>query len=108
MENEKTNKYEMVVIVDAALNNDEKESIKSSVADAIAKAGGKVISSDVWLEKQKFTFEIKKCNEGTYYLIKFEGEGSVPEKVKSVLKLNEKILRFATMTQDEHQTANAA
>jgi small subunit ribosomal protein S6 len=96
-ENEKVKKYEMVVIVDAKLNADEKEDVRKQVSDAITGAGGKVINSQVWFENQKLTFEIKKCTEGTYYLINFDGEGSVSEKIKPILKLNEKILRISIL-----------
>ena len=93
--NEQTRKYELVVIVDAKLTNEVKETVRKDVTDLVNKHGGKVINSQVWLEKHKLTFEIKKCSEGTYYIINFEGGSEVVEKVKPTLKLNEKILRFA-------------
>ena len=92
--NELTRKYELVVIVDAKSTNEAKEAIRKEVSDAITKRGGKVINSQVWLEKHKLTFQIKKCSEGTYYIINFEGASDIVEKVKPSLKLNEQILRF--------------
>jgi len=92
--NELVRKYELVVIVDAKLTNEEKEAVRKEVADAVTKHGGKVINSQVWLEKHKLTFQIKKCSEGTYYVINFEGEGEIVDKMKPTLKLNERILRF--------------
>ena len=92
--NELVRRYELVVIVDARLANEEKESILNSAKDVIAKAGGKVINSQVWLEKHKFSFLIKKCSDGTYYLINFESNASVIAEIRTALKLNEKILRF--------------
>lgn len=88
-------KYELVVIVDAKLTQEERETIYKEATDAVIKGGAKVINNHVWLEKHKFTFRIKKCHEGTYYLIAFEGEGSVVERIKSVLRVNERVLRFA-------------
>ena len=87
-------KYELVVIVDAKLTNEAKETIRNEVTEEIVKRGGKVINSQVWLEKHKLTFQIKKCSEGTYYIINFEGASDIIEKVKTGLKLNEQILRF--------------
>ncbi len=92
--NELVRKYELVVIVDARLANEEKESILNGVKDTIAKAGGNVTNTEVWMEKHKFSFFIKKCAEGTYYLINFEVEASVIEEIRTSLKLNDKILRF--------------
>ena len=106
--NELTRKYELVVIVDAKSTNEAKETIRKEVTDLINKRGGKVINSQVWLEKQKLTFEIKKCTDGTYYLINFDGEGSVSEKIKPALKLNEKILRFSILQVVSRPTADVA
>ncbi len=60
--NESVTKYELVVIVDAKLTNETKEVVRKEVADTINKHGGKVINSQVWLEKHKLTFLIKKCS----------------------------------------------
>jgi len=92
--NELVTKYELVVIVDGKLTNDAKESIRKEAADAVNKHGGKVINSQVWLEKQKLTFQIKKCSEGTYYLFNIEGGRDLIEQTQTTLKLNERILRF--------------
>jgi small subunit ribosomal protein S6 len=105
--NELTRKYELVVIVDAKLTNEVKETVRKEVADLIEKRGGKVINSQVWLEKHKFTFLIKKCSEGTYYIINFEGEGEIISKLKPKLKLNEKILRFDFIKVESKQKAEA-
>ena len=94
MENELIRKYELMAIVDARLNDEEKETIFKEIADAITKGGGKIINAQVWLEKQKLAFDIKKCKEGTYYLTNYEADGTVNKKVKSILKLNERVLRF--------------
>ena len=58
--NENISKYELVFIVDAQLTDEEKESVCKGVTEIISKAGGKVINRQVWLERQKFTFLIKK------------------------------------------------
>ena len=65
-------KYELVVIINAQLNQEEKDKVFKQATDGVLKGGGKVINSQVWLERHKFTFRMKKCSEGTYYLINFE------------------------------------
>jgi len=87
------NKYELVVIVDATISQEEKEKIIKDACDAVAKSEGKVINSQVWLDKQKFSFRIKKKAEGTYYIINFESPTSAIVKVERILRLNEKVLR---------------
>lgn len=100
MKTETLRKYELMIIVDAKLANEEKETVRREATEIVTKAGGKIINSQIWLEKQKFSFAIKKCAEGTYYLINFEGEGVVIGPVRSDLRLNERILRFAVTKVD--------
>ncbi len=94
MENtELLSKYELMVIIDSKLTDGEKESIRKEATEIVKKGGGRVINSQVWLEKRKFTFEIKKKTEGLYYSINFESPSSAIEKMQADLKLKERILR---------------
>jgi len=88
------NKYELVVIINAQMPQEQKDTIFKQTGDAVAKGGGKIVNSQVWFDRQKLTYSIRKCFEGTYYLIKFEALGLAIDKIKQVLKLNEEILRF--------------
>jgi len=100
MKTETLRKYELMIIVDAKLANEGREAVRREATEIVTKSGGKVINSQAWLEKQKFSFSIKKCAEGTYYLINFEGEGAAIGPIRSNLKLNERILRFAVTKVD--------
>lgn len=87
------NKYELVYIVDAHLAPEAKEEVNKQVVDTIAKAEGKVINSNVWFERQKISFPIKKVQDGTYYMVNWEGRGNASTKVRQSLRLNERVLR---------------
>ncbi len=95
--NELLRKYELMIIVDARLTNEERESVWKEVMEIVNKGGGKVVNSRVWLERHKLAFSIKKCREGTYYLINMEGPGTLVEKIRSLLKNYEKVLRFSVI-----------
>ena len=90
-------RYEMVVIIDARLTASVKDALLKEVVDTITKSNGKIINNQVWLEKQKMTFSINKCNEGTYYLINFEADGAGVNATRHLLRLNEKLLRFSIL-----------
>ena len=87
------NRYELVFIVDAHAPQEEREEIAKQVLDSVAKVEGKVINSNVWLERQKMSFPIKKKIEGTYYMVNMEAQPSSITKLRQTLKLNEKLLR---------------
>ena len=87
-------KYELVYIVDAHLAPEAKEEVNKQVVDTVTKAEGKVINSTVWFERQRISFPIKKIQDGTYYLVNWEGSGGASVKVRHSLRLNERVLRF--------------
>ena len=88
------NKYEIMVLVNAQKTQEEKDGIFKQATDAITKNGGKVINNQVWLDKHKPVFSVKKYREVTYYLIKFECVANIIDKIKQMVRLNEDILRF--------------
>ena len=87
------NKYELVLIVDATLPQEQKEALVKEITDSIVKLDGKIINRQVWLDKQKFSFRMKGKAEGTYYVINFEGAAMIATKIREALRLNEKLLR---------------
>ncbi len=87
-------KYELMVLVKAQLPQDEKDTIFRQVADAVGKSGGKVINSQVWQEKQRLYYSIKKSREATFHLTKFEGPSDTVEKLRQIVRLNDGIMRY--------------
>jgi len=59
-----------------------------------------VINSQLWLEKHKMSFPIKKIWEGAYYLLNLEAQSSAINKMQELLRLNEQVLRFLTIRQE--------
>ena len=103
------NKYELMVIVDAQIPADQKDQVFKQTLEAVTKGGGKVTNNQVWLDKHKMAFQIKKCREATYSLVKFESAADVIDRIKQTLRLNEKILRFSVIRagQDNHKKLEA-
>ena len=87
------NKYEIVTIIDAAIPQEEKEIVIKDVGEAINKCEGKVIKSQIWLDKHKFSFNMNKRTEGTYYTTNCEMPCPSVAKLRTALKLNDKVLR---------------
>ncbi|MBZ0166702.1 MAG: 30S ribosomal protein S6 [Candidatus Omnitrophica bacterium] len=87
-------KYELMVIVDAHMSQDDKNAIVKDVCDTVTKAQGSIVNTQVWFEKQKLSFEIKKKTEGTYYLINFEAPKAAGASIRGELRLKETLLRY--------------
>ena len=88
------NKYELMSIVNSHLTPEEKDSIYKQATDCVIKGGGKVINAQIWLDKHKLAFAIKKCSEATFYLINFESAATALLNIRDLLRLNESILRY--------------
>lgn len=94
------NKYEFVYIVDAHASQSTKDEIAKQVVDTATKSEVKVINSQVWLEKHKMSFPINKIWEGAYYMLNVEGPSGAINKMQSILRINEQILRFIAVRQE--------
>lgn len=87
------NKYELMVLVKAQLSQEEKDNIIKQATETVTKSGGKILNSQVWQEKQKLHYSIKKCREATFHLTKFEGPSDMLEKIRQSMRLHDGILR---------------
>jgi small subunit ribosomal protein S6 len=102
------NKYEFIYMVDARLSEGEKGEAAKLVTDMITKAGGKVVNSAVWFERQRMSFPIGKAWEATYYLLNLDGKPSEMSKLRRELQINEKILRFLIIKVEQPSEVKAA
>jgi len=106
MENELIRSYELSFIIDAHLSSADKESVCQELKDIIEKVGGEVKELKGWIEQQKLAFPIKKVEDGSYYILTFEGKSNVVEDIKPLIKLKERILRFLVIKQEETEPIN--
>jgi small subunit ribosomal protein S6 len=87
------NKYEAMFVVKPDMSEDEAKALYAALKDAVTKNGGTVTSADVWAERRRLAFIIKKQQEGVYYLIKFSAPSDAVSKLKYTYGLNESVLR---------------
>jgi len=87
------NKYEAMFIVKPDLSEEEAKALYTSIKDAVTKNGGAVVSAEIWSERRRLAFTIKKQQEGVYYLMKFSAPSEAITKLKYTYGLNEFILR---------------
>jgi small subunit ribosomal protein S6 len=87
------NKYEAMFVVKPDLSEEDKKTLFGQIQEVMVKNGGQVLKADIWSEKRKLTFTIKKQLEGVYYLVNFNLPTEAIPKIKYAFKLNENILR---------------
>jgi len=86
-------KYEAMFVVKPDLSEEDRKNLFNQISEVIAKNGGNVTKADIWSDRRKLCFPIKKYNEGVYYLVNFTAKPDTITTIRHAYNLNENILR---------------
>ena len=81
-------------IIKPDLSAELRERVLKELAEVVTKNNGKISNQNIWAEKRKLAFSIKKYQEGIYYLMQFDIPPSEILNLRQTWKLSEDILRF--------------
>ena len=87
------NKYELTVVLNVKLEDEERAAAIEKVKGYITRFGGTVTNVDEW-GKKRLAYEIQKMKEGFYYFIQFEAESSAPAEIESRIRIMDNVLRY--------------
>lgn len=93
-------KYELCIVYSPSLDEEALNAAKEGVKALIERFGGTVESIDDW-GKRRLAYEIQKVNEGIYEFVTFSAETSAPAEIESRMRINEKVLRYLIVAQEE-------
>ncbi|HVI43151.1 MAG TPA: 30S ribosomal protein S6 [Anaerovoracaceae bacterium] len=93
------NKYEVMFIIEAALDQEKKEAAIEMVKEIIS-AGGEVGKVNIW-GNRKLAYPILKKNEGFYAVIEFTANPDLPKELDRRLKISDSIIRHIIINKDE-------
>ena len=93
------NNYEVMFIIEAALEDAKKEAAITMVKEVIG-AGGEVGKVDIW-GMRKLAYPIQKKNEGYYVVIEFTANPDLPKELDRKLKISDAIIRHLIINKDE-------
>ena len=91
--------YELMFILDPALEDDKKEAAVEMVKEIIA-TEGEVGNVDVW-GMRKLAYPIQKLNDGYYVVINFEGNATLPKELDRRLRISDNVMRHIIVAKDE-------
>jgi small subunit ribosomal protein S6 len=104
-------KYEAMFIIKPDLKDDEKAHVMKSIKDQVVKHQGTVTADQIWAERRRLAYDIfpmgggMRYKEGMYYIVNFDSPTSAVSLIKSSYQLNENILRFMILRQEETKAA---
>ena len=95
------NHYETVFIASQVLSDVQTKELFGKFQGVITENGGQIVSSEDW-GLRKLAYPIQKKTTGFYYLIEFEGEGDLVEKLETQYRRDERVIRFLTFRMDKY------
>lgn len=93
-------KYELAVVLNAKLEEDDKNASLDKVKALIERFGGQITNVDDW-GKKKLAYEIQKMTEGFYYFIQFDAEATAPAEIESRIRIMDNVIRYLIVRADE-------
>lgn len=86
------NKYEMLVILSAQIDDEAKEALVNKVTDILTKNGASIENIDKQGVK-KYAYAINHKNEGLFVLYTLEMEASKVNEVTKILNITDNVVR---------------
>jgi len=93
------NKYELAVVLNVKLEDEERAAAIEKVTGYITRFGGTVTNVDEW-GKKRLAYEIQKMKEGFYYFIKFDGDSTTPNELEAHIRIMEPVIRYLCVRQE--------
>jgi small subunit ribosomal protein S6 len=87
------NVYENMIILNAAITDEEADAAVGRIKDLITGQGGEVLKVDVW-GRRKLAYEIKKQKKGLYVLIFYKAPAATIKKLEEFFKVFDSVLKY--------------
>ena len=94
------NKYELVLVVNAKIEDDARAAVVEKAKAYVERFGGTVTEVEDW-GKKKLAYDIQKMSEAYYYFIQFDAAATVPAAVEQDVRIMDNVLRFLVVRKDE-------
>jgi small subunit ribosomal protein S6 len=92
----RTGVYESAVLINAALDDQQIDSILTRIKDFIINNGGQIRELENWGRK-RLAYPVEKSKIGFYAIYRFDAPSDFIAKLERTYSLDEQILRFVTL-----------
>lgn len=93
------NKYELALVVNAKLEDEERAAVVEKAKGYITRYNGVITEVEEW-GKKKLAYEIQKMREGYYYFIQFDASAECPAEIERRVRIMEPVMRYLCVKQD--------
>ena len=93
------NKYELTVVLNVKLEDEQRAAAIEKVKGYITRFGGTVTNVDEW-GKKRLAYEIQKMREGFYYFIQFDAPATCPAEIEKRVRILDNVIRYLCVRKD--------
>lgn len=90
------NVYESMIILNAAISDEDADAAIAKIKDVITGQGGEVLKVDVW-GRRKLAYEIRKQKKGLYVLLFYKAPSSTVKKLEEFFKVFDTVLKYVVL-----------
>lgn len=92
-------KYELALVVNAKLEDEERLATVEKAKEYITRFGGVITNVDDW-GKKRLAYEIQKMKEGFYYFVQFDAPATCPAEVEKRVRIVDNVIRYLCVRKD--------
>jgi small subunit ribosomal protein S6 len=96
------NKYEVVYIIDPAVEDEARKALINRFNELITGNGGSVDKVEEW-GKKRLAYAIDYKTEGYYVLVNFQAEAELPKELERNLQISDSVIRYQVIKQIERK-----
>ena len=99
------NIYENIIILNAALSDEEIESASKKIKDLVTNSGGEILKAEAW-GRRKLANEVKKQKKGFYLFLVFRSAPSLIRKLEDYYKVFDVVIKYMVVRLEKKQSAH--
>ena len=99
------NIYESMIILNAAISDEEADAAVTRIKDLITGQGGEVLKVDIW-GRRKLSYELKKQKKGLYVLLFYKAPASTIRKLEELFKVFDTVVKYIIFRLGRKQVQN--
>lgn len=93
------NKYELALVVNAKLEEEERNAVVEKAKSYVTRYGGNISEVEEW-GKKRLAYEIQHMREGYYYFIQFEADTTAPAEIERHMRIMDNVLRYLVVKKE--------
>ncbi len=94
------NKYELTLVVNAKIEDDERAAAVEKAKEIITTRFGGTVTEVEDAGKKRLAYEIQKMKEGFYYFVQFDAPATCPAEVEKRVRIVDNVIRYLCVRKD--------